>query len=58
MLNNAAVIDFMSIGIGSLRTGIFNVADIAIVVGMGMLITIGLKNSRSELQQMAPPDRR
>lgn len=28
-----AVIDFMNLGIGSLRTGIFNVADLQIVVG-------------------------
>ena len=34
ILNQGAVIDFMNIGIGSLRTGIFNVADVAIVVGM------------------------
>jgi signal peptidase II len=31
------VVDFMNIGIGSLRTGIFNVADIAISVGAFML---------------------
>ena len=29
-----AVVDFMNIGIGSLRTGIFNVADVAIMVGL------------------------
>ena len=38
--NNGAVIDFMNIGVGSLRTGIFNVADVAIMIGMGMLIVI------------------
>lgn len=32
-VNNGAVIDFLNIGIGSVRTGIFNVADIAIMVG-------------------------
>jgi signal peptidase II len=32
------VIDFMNIGIGSFRTGIFNVADVAIMVGVGLLI--------------------
>ncbi len=30
-LNNGAVIDFLNVGIGSLRTGIFNVADMAII---------------------------
>ena len=32
------VIDFMNMGIGSLRTGIFNVADVQIMVGMGLLL--------------------
>lgn len=31
------VVDFMNMGLGSLRTGIFNIADIAILVGIGML---------------------
>jgi signal peptidase II len=32
------VIDFMNIGIGSLRTGIFNVADMAIMAGLFFVI--------------------
>jgi signal peptidase II len=36
-----AVIDFMSVGIGPVRTGIFNVADVAIMMG-GLLIAIGV----------------
>ena len=32
------VIDFMNVGIGPLRTGIFNVADVAIMAGVGLLI--------------------
>jgi signal peptidase II len=32
------VIDFMNIGIGPVRTGIFNVADVAIVAGVGLLM--------------------
>lgn len=32
------VIDFMNMGIGSLRTGIFNVADVAIMAGLGLII--------------------
>ena len=34
IINQGAVIDFMNIGVGSLRTGIFNVADVAIMLGM------------------------
>jgi signal peptidase II len=32
------VIDFMSLGVGPLRTGIFNVADVAIMAGVVLLI--------------------
>ncbi|QEG41653.1 Lipoprotein signal peptidase [Roseimaritima ulvae] len=37
LTQNGQVIDFMNLGIGSLRTGIFNVADIAIVAGAVLL---------------------
>jgi signal peptidase II len=36
-VNNGAVIDFLNLGIGSLRTGIFNVADMAIMLGVFLL---------------------
>ncbi len=36
------VVDFMNMGIGqSLRTGIFNVADLAILAGIGVLVIVG-----------------
>ncbi|HOU14545.1 MAG TPA: signal peptidase II [Anaerolineae bacterium] len=35
---NGAVVDFLNVGIGNLRTGIFNLADVAIMVGIGLLI--------------------
>lgn len=38
IINQGAVIDFMNIGVGSLRTGIFNVADVAIMVGMFIFV--------------------
>jgi len=38
ILNNGAVVDFLNIGIGGLRTGIFNVADMFIMAGLFMLI--------------------
>jgi signal peptidase II len=34
------VIDFLNLGIGSLRTGIFNVADMAITLGVVLLLTV------------------
>lgn len=39
--NNGAVVDFMNLGIGPVRTGIFNVADLAIVAGIVMLVLWG-----------------
>ena len=38
LVNNGAVMDFMNMGIGSLRTGIFNVADMAIMLGAFLLL--------------------
>ena len=38
IFNDGAVTDFVRIGIGVLRTGIFNLADIAIVVGAVMIL--------------------
>ncbi|HSK75811.1 MAG TPA: signal peptidase II [Thermoanaerobaculia bacterium] len=37
LFNDGAVVDFVSLGIGSLRTGIFNVADVAITAGFLLL---------------------
>ena len=37
-LSYGSVIDFMNMGIGSLRTGIFNVADMAIMLGLFIMI--------------------
>jgi signal peptidase II len=33
-----SVIDFMNVGVGPLRTGIFNVADVAILAGVGIFV--------------------
>jgi signal peptidase II len=46
--NHGAVMDFMNIGVGSLRTGVFNSADVALIIGMGMLIVIVRPYSRSQ----------
>lgn len=37
-VNNGVVVDFLNIGIGSVRTGIFNIADIAILVGCLLIV--------------------
>ena len=45
-INNGAIFDFMNIGVGSLRTGIFNIADVAIMVGAGLLIFRGFQQRK------------
>jgi signal peptidase II len=40
------VIDFMNVGVGSVRTGIFNVADVAIMLGAGLLMYEGYRSKR------------
>ena len=37
-MTRGSVIDFMNVGLGPLRTGIFNVADMAIMLGAGLVI--------------------
>jgi signal peptidase II len=37
------VIDFMNVGIGPIRTGIFNVADMAIMLGAGIFVLDGYR---------------
>jgi signal peptidase II len=45
------VIDFMNVGLGPLRTGIFNVADMAIMLGAGILVVaVYLSDGRVRLQ--------
>jgi signal peptidase II len=38
LFNAGAVTDFVSLGVGALRTGVFNVADVAILIGAGLLL--------------------
>jgi signal peptidase II len=43
------VVDFMNLGIGNLRTGIFNVADVVIIVGFGVLL-LGARLQKPETE--------
>ncbi len=47
ILNGGVVIDFMNMGIGSLRTGVFNVADVFIT--FGVLVFLGVELVRWKL---------
>jgi signal peptidase II len=42
VLKDGAVVDFMNVGIGKVRTGIFNLADLAIMIGVGLLLAWGV----------------
>lgn len=46
LLHDGRVIDFMNVGIGSLRTGIFNVADVCITIGVLLLVLEVLQRPR------------
>ena len=49
------VVDFMNMGIGNLRTGIFNVADMAIMAGL--FVVIGAHFSEKSVPKAAPAGR-
>jgi signal peptidase II len=51
--NDGSVVDFMNMGIGRLRTGVFNVADLAILGGIGFLLYAGWKQDREEKRKKA-----
>lgn len=38
LVNNGAVVDFLNMGVGPVRTGVFNVADVAIMLGLVIMI--------------------
>ncbi len=46
LLHDGRVIDFMNVGIGSLRTGIFNAADVCITIGVSLLVLEVLQRPR------------
>jgi signal peptidase II len=52
-----SVVDFMNVGVGSLRTGIFNVADVAIMLGAALLL-LGEFGRARPAGQLQPPEPR
>jgi signal peptidase II len=49
-----AVTDFVSLGVGGLRTGIFNVADVSVLAGVAALLLASRR--RAETPRIAPDD--
>lgn len=40
LVNDGAVTDYVSVGLGPLRTGIFNLADVLIIAGVALLLLL------------------
>ncbi len=55
MLYDGRVVDFMNMGIGNVRTGIFNFADVLIMVGMSLIILFNLRLHRKTTTQEITP---
>jgi signal peptidase II len=45
-LGDGSVVDFLNVGIGGVRTGVFNVADVAIMVGVTLFLAAEWRASR------------
>jgi signal peptidase II len=46
IVHNGSVVDFLNVGIGPIRTGIFNVADVFIMGGSMLLLFYALRKQR------------
>lgn len=44
----STVTDFVQVGVGPVRTGVFNVADMAIMAGIGLLLLLGKEGGEPE----------
>ena len=51
-MNGGAVTDFVSLGFGPLRTGIFNVADVAVIAGVCLVVL----STRAREDERPAPD--
>ena len=57
IVNDGWVVDFMNMGIGGLRTGIFNVADVSIMAGLAIMLIFGevFSNQKAEEAENIAP---
>lgn len=53
-LMHGSVIDFLNVGLGPLRTGIFNVADVAIMTGAALLVISQVRAGRADRTSSGP----
>jgi signal peptidase II len=52
--NNDYVVDFMNIGIGNIRSGVFNFADLSIMLGSFLVLLLTFARSRKEKETSMP----
>ena len=52
VMNDGRVVDFIIIGVGPVRTGVFNIADVAIMLGVGLFLLTSKARSAADA---APP---
>jgi signal peptidase II len=51
-----SVVDFLNIGIGPVRTGVFNVADMAIMLGAAIVVFVGFRPTPKETSPVTEGD--
>jgi signal peptidase II len=52
---DGGVVDFMNVGVGPFRTGIFNVADMALMLGLALYFVTHLRSGTPDPPTDAPP---
>lgn len=52
IFNDGRVVDFMQVGVGWLRTGVFNVADMALMAGVGLVVLSMLRRPAQQEAQI------
>lgn len=55
ILNNGLVMDFINLGVGPLRTGVFNVADMAVTFGAIAAVYFSLRQRAAESSDAPEP---
>jgi signal peptidase II len=51
-----SVVDFLNVGVGPMRTGVFNVADVAIMLGASVVVLATFSKRRSSARSVGTKD--
>jgi signal peptidase II len=51
-----SVVDFLNVGIGPVRTGVFNVADVAIMLGAAIVVLVGFRHTPEKPRTVSESD--